>query len=218
MSTNRKFTIPEQLREKFQSCYDTMHSKCPMMSYEAGIDYNPNSGEFTIENVGNVKDSLKNYMLEALKVCKAAPETKSMLIEKKVLKESDDATKNLAVNALKAVSETLDMLKQNVMTAQDKVRLMPEQGIIIQKLEGLSAQVEASIIDVSESITEITGEQTTSDIIESQPGNDLEEIHEDMGDDQGVEMDMDQALKNADKLKKFTDQKQNVIIKDDDGY
>ena len=189
-----------------------------MMSYEAGIDYNPNSGEFTIENVGNVKDSLKNYMLEALKVCKAAPETKSMLIEKKVLKESDDATKNLAVNALKAVSETLDMLKQNVMTAQDKVRLMPEQGIIIQKLEGLSAQVEASIIDVSESITEITGEQTTSDIIESQPGNDLEEIHEDMGDDQGVEMDMDQALKNADKLKKFTDQKQNVIIKDDDGY
>lgn len=217
MSTYRKFTIPDQYKEKFLKCFGIMQEKCPMMSHEAGLDYNTGSGEFTIENVKSVADSLKAYVLEALKTCKAAPETKGMLTEKKVLKEADDATKNLAVGALKAVSETLEMLKQNLLTAQDKIRLMPEQGIVIQKLEGLSAQVEASMIDVSESITEITGEQTTDEILTSQQEQPV--IQEDMGDDDhGVEMGLDQALKSADKLKKFTDQNQNVIIKDDTGY
>ena len=165
MSQDRKFVIPEEYRVKFQSCFDTMNDKCPLMCWNAGLEYDVNSGEFFIENAKNVLLSLKNYILEALKVCHGEIFGKTVLNEKKRLTEADEASKNLAVESLKAISETLDMLKQNVLTAQDKIKLLSQQGIVAQKLSGLSAQVAASIIDISECITDVTAEQTTKDIL-----------------------------------------------------
>lgn len=205
MSNIRKFIIPSENRDGFSSCVQIMMDKCPLACWDAGVQYNKSTGEIIIEDSKRMLESLKNYLVAALKKFKATVPTKAVE-GKQELNESDEASKNIAVESLKAVSETLDLLKQNVVMAQDKIRLMPDQDIIITKLNGLASIVDSAITDISESITQVTGEQTTDGSF----------IQEDLSDDdKGVEMDLDTAMNNSDKLQNFTDKGQNIIIKDD---
>lgn len=123
--------------------------------------------------------------------------------KKVILKEVNEASKNLSVESLKALSDSLDMVKQNLVQALNQVTNLGNQDIIITKLKGLDSIVDSSLTDVSEAISSLTGMQTKEDIM-------LDE-----SDENGIEMTIDDAVKNIDNVKSFADKGVNVIIDDD---
>lgn len=115
-----------------------------------------------------------------------------------VLVENNEATKNLATESLKQVSETLDLLKSNVDMAISKLEILSGQDTPLTKLRGLSSIVDANITEVAEIIAEITGITTADDALQ-----------------EDVEMTSDEALNNVDKVKKLAQNDVNVVINDD---
>lgn len=216
------FVIPESNRSKFKEYYDIMHENCPVSCVKGKLDLNE-AGVFTINDAGKLSESHTKYCKAVLAKVKAAPITESLInrsikllekiTKKKVsLNEDNEATKNLTVEALKAVSDSLDMLKQNLIQATNQVQQLAGQDIALQKLRGLSSIVETSITDVSEVITNITAMQTKEDVIEN-PIQDPE-LQED--EEKGFRVKMDTAVNDIDKVAKIIDKGNNVIIDDND--
>ena len=124
------------------------------------------------------------------------------------LKEGNEAMKNLAVEALKAVSESMEMVQQNVTIALDKVTSI-DSGGMLEALQQLESSVNEDMTRVSQIIAKITGMQTEESIL----GEEL--LHEDQVDDKGVEMGLDSVVKNIDDVGKIIDKDVNVIVDDE---
>lgn len=142
-----------------------------------------------MKNPGKLQNSIK--LLE------------SLLGKKIILEASSDASRNLAVEALNALSDSLNMVKQNLVQAIAEVDAIGSQDIIMTKLRGMDPIIDSALTDIAESITEMTGMETQEDIMAE-------------SDEHGVEMNTDAAVKNIEDVKKFADKGVNVILTDDE--
>lgn len=126
---------------------------------------------------------------------------------KVTLVESNEAMKNIASQSLNSLSESLELARQNVTTAIEKVKELNLGDISITKLQGLSSILDTNLTTVSEIITSVTGMQTTDNLLNN---NVIDEA-----DDNAIEMSMDDAVDNTDQIKKVIDKGMNVKVIDD---
>lgn len=124
------------------------------------------------------------------------------------LVEANEASKNLAVNTLKALSDSLDLVANNIVDAMDQIDELPDNDVMITKLKGMESVIQAALTDTAEMITTITGLQTTQNIMEP----DLEESFN--PNEGSIEMSMTDATNNPDKVKKVLDKGINVKVDD----
>lgn len=219
-----KFVIPKAKRTDFGHMYGLMEARCPNICRKSGFVFNESAGVFSISDAGCMNESVAAYCKSSLKRVNAIPITEKLiseqlrLLEKVVgkrikLKENNESNKNITVQALKAVSETMDMLNNQVQEAISQVQQLSGQDIILTKLHGLSSIVEASQTDVSQAITDVTAIRTSENYV-SDINSDDDELHEDDSDPKGVVMGIDDATKDIDDVGKIVDSGQNVIIDD----
>ena len=137
-----------------------------------------------------------------------------------VLQESNEASKNLAAEAMKAVSESMDMVKQQLTLAIEKCDQLTHVEGIGTKLRGIDSIMDNTLMDITEIITSITGMDTKEDAMFQQEQPMEEEIMEEsMGEDEkGIELGLDDAVKNIDSVKKVLEKGVNVAIKDENSF
>ena len=207
------FVIPKEGMNKFSNYYNILEKKYSNIIKEAKLFFNRKNGIFVIEESKNMPLNHKKYCKDIIK------KSNGKLIESKIIKqinllenltnkkikliESNDFSINLSTEALKNVSESLDMLKQNITIAIDKLQNINDGGESINKLKKLSSNINLSITNVAEIITNLSELQSKEGI-----------INEDDSVDKGVVMDSEDALKNIDNVSKFVSSGQNVIIDD----
>ena len=223
--SNIKFIIPQNKKKFFEEKLKIVKEKCPKGCKASELSLSEN-----ILTIGNAKKMsvsqtkfLKNALIEACAYPITAYFIKEQLAllekitRKKVkLSESNEANKNLAVEALNAISDTMDMLKNNIAQAIDQIRQLGNQDIIMQKLNGLNSIIDTSITDVSEAITDVTAIQTKEKVMNGQDNmSDDLDLHEDDGDDKGFKMTTDTAIKDIDQVSKIIDKGNNIILDDD---
>lgn len=213
------FEIPKEQRNNFLHCYEVMQDKTPLGCWNSSLEYDPHDGIVSVEDINAMSPEHFNYFKQALKSChaaKAVPSKQTILDEciyilekitrkKIILRENNEASKNMAVQSLKAVSEALDVLKQNVNTAIQQVNNLSGQDITITKLRGLSSIIDSSITDISEAITNVTGIQTMDD----------ETLQEDANDKSQFIMNTDDALKDLNNVDKIIDKGNTITLTDD---
>lgn len=124
------------------------------------------------------------------------------------LVESNEAIRNIASQSLNSLSESLELARQNVTTAIEKIKTLNLGDVSVTKLQGLSSILDSNITTVSEIITSVTGMQTTDDM--------LDDMSIEEADDSALEMSMDDAVDNTDQVKKVIDKGMNVKIIDND--
>lgn len=132
---------------------------------------------------------------------------------KKIMLEANEATRNLGVESLNALSDSLDMVKQNITQAMSVIQNAGNQDTIMTKLRGMTSIIDSALTDVAEGIASLTGMETKEDIM----GNEMNEseLNEEMEvDEHGVEMTIDDAVKNIDDVKKLADKKVNITLDD----
>ena len=132
---------------------------------------------------------------------------------KKIMLEANEATRNLGVESLNALSDSLDMVKQNITQAMSAIQTAGNQDTIMTKLRGMTSIIDSALTDVAEGIASLTGMETKEDII----GDNMNEseLNEEMEvDEHGVEMTIDDAVKNIDNVKKLADKKVNITLDD----
>lgn len=127
------------------------------------------------------------------------------ILGKKIILEVSESSKNLSVESLNALSDSLDMVKQNINQTLSIIDNIDDS--LITKLKGMESIIDASLTDVAEGIASITGMRTKEDYMDNESS--LEE-----SDEHGIEMTVDDAIKNMDNVKKITDKGVNIIIDD----
>lgn len=118
------------------------------------------------------------------------------------INEDTEAEKNIVVESLKSVSESLDLLDQNITIAINKIDTLGNQGENASKLKNIEEMVDNAKTWIAEVIASVTGMRDEEEVLGE-------------GEDNGVIINADTALKDPRKVKQFADNDINVIIRED---